>query len=282
MKNLSIISICLTLFIISIPSVAENSDTNDSYSIETDLVSLLNPLGISLSVTGFHKNTYHYDTAPLWDGLYYQTGLQLNINPAFVRAGLHVEWLPVAVLKLRLQYDRLYFSGSNGSLLVFSSADELFGDDELLAREGDEVSDYGNRLLLRFELRAKLKNLIIRNVTDLMQYQFPGAGPYYLEREYEILMASNDDVVSNQIFFLYESKNEKYSNYVGPYHDYVHVSKSDLIRERLGVTWFQEFNEAFGHLEKPRWYVQLGMYLNDPNRADEYYLVFGVGGDFNL
>lgn len=53
---------------------------------------------------------------------------------------MHLEWVPIAVLKLRLQYDRFYFSGSNGSLLTFASANDLFGDDELLAREGDEVS----------------------------------------------------------------------------------------------------------------------------------------------
>ena len=261
---------------------AEASDEDAFSRLEIDLVSLANPLGISLSAKWFNRQVYHHDKSPLWDGLYYQAGLQANVNPAYSRTGMHLEWLPIAVLKLRLQYDRYYFSGSNGSLLAFASADDLFGDDELLAREGDEVSGYGDRALFHFELRAKLNNVIIRNVTDLAYYQFPGAGPYYLEREYEILMATSDDVVSNQLFLLFENKNDNSNYFIGPCYDYVHVRKSGLTRERFGVTGYQEFNDAIGKLKKPRWYFQSGIYLNERNREDEFYLIIGVGGDLNL
>ena len=284
MRNLYLIRMWL-LFILLFAgscSYAETSDEDAFSRLEIDLISLVNPLGISLSAKGFNRQVYHHDKSLLWDGLYYQAGLQTNVNPAFSRAGMHLEWLPIAVLKLRLQYDRFYFSGSNGSLLTFASANDLFGDDELLAREGDEVSGYGDRTLFQFELRAKLNRVIIRNVTDLAYYRFPGAGPYYLEREYEILMATRDDIVSNQLFLLYESKNDNSNYFIGPYHDYVHVRKSGLTRERFGVTGYQEFSDAIGKLKKPRWFIQSGIYLNERNREDEFYLILGIGGDFNL
>ncbi|MCK4710327.1 MAG: hypothetical protein KAU21_17050 [Gammaproteobacteria bacterium] len=281
MKYLIRMWLLLILLFMSLFSHADNTDNNVLSRLEVDLISLINPLGISLSANGFYRQVYRHDESPLWDGLYYQTGLQANLNPAFARAGIHLEWLPVAILKLRLQYDRFYFSGSNGSLLSFASADDLFGDDELLAREGEEVSGYGDRALFQFEFRAKLNNMIIRNITGLVYYRFPGDGPYYLEREYEILMATSDDVVSNQTFLLFENKNEKGSSFIGPYHDYVHVRKSNLTRERLGVTWYQEYTASVGAVQEPHWFIQSGIYLNERNREDEFYLVAGVGGYFN-
>lgn len=255
----------------------------DAVRLELDLVSLYNPLGISLSARGFYRHIYSQDESVLWNGLYYQAGVQANLNPAFARAGIHAELMPIAFLQLRLQYDRLRFSGTNGSLLSFTSSQDLFGDDEIENREGQEASGYGERALFQFTLRAQFGSTIVRNVTDLSLYKFPGAGAYYLEREYEILMATEDNVISNQLFLLFESKldNGKIIRYIGPYHDYVHVNHSDLTRERTGLTWYQEYETTLGFLSKPRWYIQMGTYLKDQNRQDEGYLLFGIGGDLN-
>ena len=284
MRNLFLVKIwrLLVLLIASLYSYAAHSDEDTLTLLELDLISQVNPLGLSLSANGFFRQVYHHDKSRLWDGLYYQAGVQANVNPAFSRAGIHLEWLPVAILKLRLQYDEYYFSGSNGSLLTFASANDLFGDDELLAREGDEVSGHGDRVLFRFEIRAKLNRMLVRNITDLAYYRFPGAGPYYLEREYEILMARRDDIISNQLYLLFETRKENSHYFIGPYHDYVRVSKSGLTRERLGVTGYQEFKTVVWGLQKPRWFIQAGIYLKERNREDEFYLLVGIGGDFNL
>jgi len=263
-------------------SYAENKDQDVLSLLELDMVSQVNPLGLALTVNGYYRQVYNHDASPLWDGLYYQAGAQAHVNPAFSRAGVHLEWLPVTVLKLRLQYDRYYFSGSNGSLLAFSSADELFGDNALEMREGDEFSGYGDRSLFRFELRLKHSNVIFRNVTDLAYYRFPGAGPYYLEREYEILMATRDDTVSNQMFLLFETSNNDSRYYIGPYYDYVSVSKSGLKRERLGLTGYQTFKRTLAGLKDVRWFIQAGTYLDERNRDGELYLIAGIGGDFKL
>lgn len=271
------------LFFSGSPFSFANESDDASTRLELDLISLYNPLGISISAEGFHQRIYRRDAAPLWNGLYYQAGVQANVNPAYSRVGVHLEWMPVAILQLRAQYDRLYFSGSNGSLLSFSSRDALFGDDEIKAREGEEVAATGSRSLFNLTLRARFGRTIIRNVIDFAYYEFPGQGPFYLEREYELLMSSRDHVLSNQLYLLFEFGAGKGKTvFFGPYHDYVHVTTSDLTRERVGLTWFQEYDSAFGALQKPRWYLQSGVYLTDRNRQDEFYLIFGVGGDFDF
>jgi len=39
---------------------------------------------------------------------------------------------------------------------------------------------------------------------------------------------------------------------------------------------------VFAGLQKPRWYIQSGVYLSEQNRQDEFYLVVGIGGDLEL
>lgn len=275
--------IMLCLFVSGYAFSGSNiSDENDFNLIEVDVVSLLNPLGFSLTARGFRRQVYKRDQSPLWDGLYYQAGAQLRITPAFSRIGMQVEWMPIAIMQLRAEYDRLYFSGRFGSLLSFSSSDEPFDDDVLDDREGDEISSYGTRSAAQLTLRVKFSDTIVRNVTAIAQYKFPGIGPFYLEREYELLMATSDEILSNQLFLLFENKSEQGSRYIGPYHDYVHVNKSDLIRERIGMTWLQQYIKPIAGLQNPRWYIQSGIYLQDPNREDEMYLLIGVGGDIEF
>lgn len=280
--HLSCLLITVFLLTNSQPVAAEDTDTNIT-KLEADLVGLYNPLGISVSASGYYRQVYHHDDSPLWDGLYWQAGGQAVANPAYQRAGFHFEWLPVAVVQMRAQYDRYYFTGSNGSLLAFDSTDERFGDEEIEARQGEEQSGYGNRYLFKLSLRAKFGNIIIRNVTDMAKYEFPGEGPYYLEREYELLMATTDYLFSNQFYLLFENKDSRgKTSYFGPYYDYVKVRETGLVRERLGLTWYQEHDKAVGAFQKPRWYVQSGIYLTERNRQDEFYLVVGVGGDFEF
>ncbi|MDH5392268.1 MAG: hypothetical protein OEY11_03675 [Gammaproteobacteria bacterium] len=251
--------------------------------LELDLLSLYNPLGLSVSANGFYRTVYRHDDSPLWHGLYYQSGLQANLNPAFFRTGFHFELMPVTVLQIRLQYDRLKFSGKNASLLSFASNQDLFGDDELENRAGDEQAGYGNRVLFQFTLRAQFASTIVRNVSVLSSYSFPGPGPYYLEREHEILMAADDELLANKFFLLFETvlDSGRVHRYIGPYHEYLHVKKSDLIQERVGITWYQQYAARLSVFNNPRWYIQAGSYLKDQNREAEIFLIFGIGGDIH-
>ncbi|MDH5446971.1 MAG: hypothetical protein OEY52_15595 [Gammaproteobacteria bacterium] len=272
-----------TLFIISIVLSSRVYSEEDLLRVEMDAVGLYNPMGLSFSASAYYRDNYEINDSILWNQLYWQTGGQIAANPAYQRAGVHFEWVPITVLQARIQYDRYYFSGDYGTLLTFNNTDGPFGDDEIKAREGEEQSGYGDRYLSSITLRAKLGNVVIRNVSQLSKYEFPGLGPYYLEREYELLMAQTDYLFSNQFYLLFESQNNKgRKRFFGPYYDYVRVRETRLERERLGVTFYQENSSAWGFLNSTRWYVQGGVYLTERNRQDEAYLVVGFGGDYDF
>lgn len=282
MKNtrLSLNIVYLISLILFIP--AQVCSVEDYSRLEMDAVGLYNPLGLSFSASAYYRDNYQLDDSILWRDLYWQPGIQLAANPAYQRIGFHLEWVPVAVVQTRFQYDRYYFTGTNGTLLAFNSDNERYGDDEIEAREGQEESGYGNRYLFNLTLRAKFGNVIVRNVSLLAKYEFPGAGPYYLEREYELLMATTDYLFSNQLYVMYEDKRGDRTRYIGPYYDYVKVRGTELVRERLGMTLYQEISKPFGFLQRPRWYLQAGVYLTERNRQDEVYLVMGFGGDYDF
>jgi len=278
-KSVLSVTVMFLSMLMSYSAVALNNETKLA---EVDIIGLYNPLGFSLASRVYWRNEYRQDASPLWDGLYFQAGAQLRLTPAYSQAGFHIEWLPVAVTKLKLQYDRLYFSGDYGSLLSFSSADQSFDDSDLEAREGEEISAYASRMAVGVTLQVRFNKFIVRNILEQVDYEFPGNGPFYLEREFELLLATDDQLISNQLYLLVENKKEQSDQYIGPYYDYVHVDKSDLTRERLGVTWLQQYKRPIAGLQKPRWYIQTGYYLQDPNRKDELYFIFGFGGDFEF
>lgn len=84
----------------------------DEWGASVDVAIGDNPATLALLAETRYRHIYRQDSSPLWDGLYAQGGFQLNVTPAFGRIGAHIEWLPIAILQLRLQYDHYHFLGS--------------------------------------------------------------------------------------------------------------------------------------------------------------------------
>lgn len=101
-------------------------------------------------------------------------------------------------------------------------------------------------------------------------------------REYELLMATDDNVLSNQLFLLHEKYTNSYRRYVGPCHEQVKVEKSGNKRERLGVVWLQPYNNSVAGFINSRWFLQAGQYLEEPDRKGEACILLGIGGYLNL
>ena len=243
-----------------------------------------NPATLAIVGEAQYRNVYRLDNSPLWDGLYTQGGFQFSVTPAFGRAGAHLEWLPIAILQLRLQYDRYAFFGQHGSLLSYASGDEPFGDDVIKARKGEEKTDTANRILLQPTLRLKFGPYILRNKSEIALFEFDGKGPYYHEWEYDTLLKTSDRLFFNQLMLLYEViKNEKGKTLLlGPFHEYLRTSHAGLERTRVGLSAYFVPKNKFLSFNRPRLWVQAGRYLKDRNRDDEFYFLAGVGADLSL
>jgi hypothetical protein len=262
-------------------SLAKQTNPSDTITGQFDLAGGYNPAALATTADIFFRHVYHQDNSPLWNGLYLQGGSQIRLSPAFGRIGVYAEWMPVAVFQLRMQVDRFRFFGNYGSLLDFADKNAPFGDTEKDARDGEELTGVGNRVLLQPVLRAKFGRYIVRNKTDYAFYELPEPGPYYLEQEYDTLLKTSDRLIANELTVLYTYPLPE-TFLFGPYYEYVHSFGAKLTRQRIGATFYYEPVKKYKMFDAPRFYIQTGFNLQDRNRDNEFYFNAGFGADINL
>jgi hypothetical protein len=275
--NTAVIVLCLAGF--AAKAETQNPDQHPSpWAASLDLAAGDNPTTLALLGEVFRRKIYHRDPSPLWDGLYYQGGAQFTLTPAFGRLGVHFQWLPVAVMQLRLQLDHYEFFGRYGSLLSYASGHEPYGDHAIETRKGEETTGNARRLLLQPTLQAKWGRVILRNITDLAVFDFSGPGPYYHEWEYDVLLKTRDRLLRNRLMLLYEINNQKSNNafLLGPMVNVMRSYHAGIKRTSLGAMAYLFMNQKF------RLWLQVARYSNDPNRDNEAYFLAGLGTDFKI
>ena len=197
---------------------------------------------------------------------------------------MYAEWLAAVFAKLRVQYDLYRFYGTNTSLLSFPSATSSFGRAAVDALEGTEEAGSGSRLLFRPTLYAKVGPVLIINQTDLAYFRFTGKGPYFLDWTYETLLQDGDHVFENRTNFLYQIKTGTGDAFLaaGPYYEIMRTAGAGLERQRAGIMAYWVPWETLGALNRPRFYGQIGHYIEDRNRKGEEIAAFGMGFDLDL
>ncbi len=278
------LTIMLVPFVCGVSTANGASDQEVQTTLQADLAAQLNPEGLMASLGGFRRWIGGTDKDMGIPSSYLQAGFGLGTTPAYGRSSVYAEWLPAVFAKLRLQYDLYRFYGTNSSLLSFPSATAPFGRADVDALKGREEAGNGNRLLIRPTLYAKAGPVIIVNETDLAYFHFTGKGPYYLEWTYETLLKDGDHVLENRTNFLFqiESGPGDTSLLAGPYYEIMHAAAANLTRQRAGVMAYWVPWDTLGTLKRPRFYAQIGHYIEDRNREGEYMAAFGMGFDMDL
>ena len=279
------ILLCLSLSLpVSIPPAYGSSDKEAQTALQVDIAGQTNPDGLMLSLGGSRRWVRGIDKELDVPSSYLETGLVLGTSPAFGRASLYAEWLAVVFAKVRVQYDRLRFYGRSSSLLSFPSSTASFASADVDDQKGTEEAGNGSRLLIRPTLYAKVGPIIIVNQTDLAYFHFTGKGPYYLEWTYETLLKDGDHVMENRTNVLYEIRKGPgdASLLAGPYYDIMRPSEASLERQCAGIMASWVPWDSVGGLNRPRFYGQIGHYIEDPNRKGENMVAIGMGFDLDL
>jgi hypothetical protein len=249
-----------------------------------DMFLRANPDGAALRLGAYRRWGYADGDNPDKKSSYLQSGLSLALSPSFGQVGVHVEWMPALFVIARLQYDHYRFFGQYGALLSFPSADSPFGDDVLEAREGDEESSYGHRIMFRPVLRAKLGRFLLVNETDLAYLLTEGDGPYFRETQYDTLIEDRDVVIDNKAMCLFEiwKSDGPAPLYAGPYYGVTHAAGANITRHRVGVIASLVPADGLWFLGRPKVYSVLGYNVEDRNRKGEIFFLFHVGFAIDL
>lgn len=252
-------------------------------TVSADLAGRYGPAGLFLSAGVARRWAREDGPGPLARGRHAQVGLSAGVSPALAQGTLSAEWIPVAPLQLRVQYDLQGYFGAYGSLLELPSADARFGDDELDALDGEEVAGVGHRLAFSPVLRARLGPLLLRNQTDLCWYALSSRPGWYHEAEYDTLLARRDWLVANATVLFAELLGRTGASLlVGPMYEVTRSGAAAIVRQRVGAALYLAPAGRRLGLDRVRVYALAGVNLSDRNREGEPFAALGVGGDLEL
>ncbi len=267
------------------PTKAANASPGGARTtVYADLFALAAPDGVMLTVGVLRHWDLEERESPLLRGRYVETGISAGANPAYAQGALFAEWVPVAPLQLRAQYDAYGFFGRSGALLRFPSATSRFGKAEIDAAAGSEEQGLGHRLLLSPTLRAQVGRIVLRSQTDLAWFALSSAPGWFYEMEYDTLLAKRDFLIFNRSAFLVELwRGAGEATFLaGPAYEVTHAAKAGITRQRVEGVLFWSPADRLGVVQRPRLLAMGGVNLVDRNRRYQPFAVVGLGADLDL
>jgi hypothetical protein len=263
-------------------SIAERSPR--PFELQVDLGAQTNPLGLRLRVGGIYNRELGAPAAVGLPSPYLQGGIAMSLTPANTATSVHLEWMQLPFLVLRVQGDLIRYFGLHGLLLEFPDEHAPFGDEAIEALSGRELSRFAGRLLLQPTLQAKIGRFILRSRTDLVWYRFGSGGPYFREAEHDTLLKDGDGLVVNNTMVMARlwSRSADAMLLAGPFYEFQRTFTAGLQRQRLGGAVLFCPAERLGPLARPRLVLQAGFNLQDRNRDGQLFVAGGIGANFDL
>ena len=276
-----VVAVALAVLAIGWPARATAGEARTTASVDT--AARIAPSGIMLFAGVVRRWSVDDGDSVLLRGRYLEVGGAIGVNPAYSQGSLHVEWVPLAVLQLRVQYDLYGFFGANGALLQFPSASSRFGDDEIKVAKGSEHTGLGHRVLVSPVLRLRAGRVVLRSQTDVAWFALSSSDGWFYEWEYDTLVAHSDLVVSNRTALLVELWRGAGESTLlaGPAYEVTHAMEADITRQRAEGVVFWSPVEKLGAFSRPRLFMVAGVDLVDRNRRHDPFAIVGLGVDLD-
>lgn len=252
--------------------------------LSTDLIGTYNALGLGLFGVLIDRNVYDVDSDYGVEWAYLQTGVGVMVSPAYAQASMHVEWQPAAFFQLRADYTFFGFFGTQGGLHGFPGRPAAYDVDRDSSLPGSDKTGLGHRGLLRPVLAGQVGPVILRNQLDLAVYSVDTKDPYFYELEYDYLLKRTDLIIFNQTQLLFQVWKEprEATLMIGAIYDVTRSLETEIDRQRLGGAIIWQPIDPWGPLDRFRVYLVGGWIVDDPNRKDEPFIIFGIGTDHDI
>jgi len=260
----------------------ELDSTSPALEGSVDLAMSHNPVTLGLRMTAYRRFHYGKNQSMLWKDLYFQWGVQTVFNPSYIQYGTHIEWLPIALLKLRASYDAYHHFGQYGTVLSFDNANDAYSDSTLMVRQGSEQSGFAQRFALQPTVRLRLGKFVARHVVNINRYRFSQQGEVFLDRAIDILVAQDGHVLVNTSQLLFDFSMPQSRLLAGTFYELTKSVEADLRRQRLGGVVFFSASIFRRVVSKPRGFAQVAYNIEDRNRQGGMFFLIGGGFDYTL
>jgi hypothetical protein len=237
--------------------------------LESSTAARINPLGLMELATLSYRLKLMESDSILFEDTYVMVGPALFLSPAFVKPGVRVEVMPIALLQLSATYRYEYFLGTFDQIQSWPDASIDWSDSAMEETGDDAYSTGGHQVVLQGRLQAKVWNIAVRE-TARWEYNdldiTDGTSVYYdqtpdmLVPDQGWLMVSDLDAI-----FVHPDETLKVGvrwTYTAPYYgngDKSEGNDSHRLGPLIAYTFFDKPGAAFNQptaLVLAQWHLQ--------------------------
>jgi len=207
-------------------------------------------------------------------------GIADTISPATNAIGAFVEIEPIAVFKLRVQYEYLQYFGAFTALLSFTHKDSDYSDSELDHRQDEKEAVWatGTHFFIQPTFQIQIKRFIALNTASFEWFNI-NKDHYYYEPTLDTLLRTTDYVFLNSAVVGCElwKKDDNTRMILGVRHEYFLVQSTGRERQDVAGAFVWMIGNKIWFLEKPMLLMAVGGYPHDRYREKDAF----VGGMFS-
>jgi hypothetical protein len=217
-------------------------------------------------------------SSPILSDAHISAGVTPELSPSYTRLDAWVEAAPLSIFSVRAGIQPAYYFGTFGSLVSFASYRESFDWKAIQARADEARAAAALRIYVNPTLQVRIGRVAAASSGILERWRADVPGPLFYEVYRDTLIAAAGGTVgfvSNVAVYEIPAGAGKVS--AGALHDltYVYAFPGNRI-QRIGPVVMYEAGWSRLGIRHPTFIVNVGYYLNDPNKKGQGYYLAAV------
>jgi len=245
----------------------------------------INPEGAADTMELHYQYNYSDSNSILFKNNNIGFGISETISPATNAIGAFVEIEPIAVFRLRVQYEYLSYFGAFTALMSFPSKNSDYSDSVLDDMQDDELAHWavGTHFFIQPTFQIQIKRFIAMNTASFEWFDVDREG-YFYEPTNDTLMKTEDYFFLNNAVVGYElwKKDDNTRMIFGVRHEYFHVQATDIERQDVAGALVWMMGNKIWFMEKPMLMVAIGGYPEDRYREKDAFVGVMFSSEYTL
>lgn len=233
----------------------------------------VNPIGLQDELTLSWTWGLSQSRNPFLSDAHVAIGVSNNFSPAYDRLEIWAELSPLSVLDLKAGLEPVFYFGTFGHLVGFTSYDADFSKDAREAIKDQAVSRTGYRYHFSPTFKIKLGRLIARAGAGFEWWRVNAPGEFFYEPTRDTLLDSDGDALmtlSSQIFYEFPASPSGRKLLAGIFHDRIDVYDAPRnLRQRLGPIAICTLGDRRFGVREPTVVGSVFSYLDDASKDGE-------------
>lgn len=274
-KNLSAASMSLFLALAMVFFSPEAQADDGGFRHQSSVAVRVFPVGLSLfSNTGYRQPLWDDEESLLLTGTYLEGGVATAFSPAFGWVGPYVEFIPIAVLQLRLSAQFMGYFGNFGFLYVPDAETGDWSSEALNASDDGDLGQSSTGWMVqaqatpRMRLGGEERRVVITAETTFHWIQMDMESDYY-EPYLDLLFAPDEYlwITRPTVGYLFGEDLSKGYFLLGARWERAMTSRTGLVRDTVGLVFNWKVPSTLMAWGDPSVAGFGGVFLDHPNRG---------------